>query len=289
LSNFNDVTYEQWRRDWVLLSLVYDGDRNLLTVELWPNDTIPPDGVKLAHELLATRSFFGDNFKWVILNPAQEDVMQRVPINGFYRKKVVRNADLFQDVKFQPLFLGETIGVVGIEADLCNCRTILVSRMPPIDLNPMMALVTEALQTRLCHVALLCNNRKTPNMALADAASVFSPSENQIVRFTVRQSGSEMAPATEDEEAVWLAGRNSRKVPITLKADFEYDGIEQQREINRRNWRAIGSKAENLLLVMSAIGGKINNTVNELAFVIPFHYFRCMIGPVDAEPLALRG
>jgi hypothetical protein len=28
--------------------------------------------------------------------------------------------------------------------------------------------------------------------------------------------------------------------------------------------------------------------VNELAFVIPFHYFRRVIGPVDAEPPALR-
>jgi hypothetical protein len=160
--------------------------------------------------------------------------------------------------------------------------------MLPIDLNPMRALVTEALQTPLCHVALLCNNRKTPNMALADALSVFSPYENQIVRLTVKQSGYGIVPATEDEQAAWLAGRNSRKAPIALRADFRSDGIEQLKKITRSHWHAIGSKAENLLLVMSAIGGQINNRVNELAFVIPFHYFRNVVGPVDADPPVLR-
>jgi hypothetical protein len=115
-------------------------------MELWPSDTIPPDGVKLAHELLVAHSFFGEDFKWAIMCQEQEDVMRRVPINGFYPEKVVRNADLLKDVKFQPLFLGETIRVVKI-GGIYDSRTILISRMLPLDLFPMRALVTEALQT----------------------------------------------------------------------------------------------------------------------------------------------
>lgn len=46
---------------------------------------------------------------------------------------------------------------------------IVVSKEVPVDIPPVAGLITEQLQTPLCHIALLCSNRKTPNMGLVDA------------------------------------------------------------------------------------------------------------------------
>ena len=74
---------------------------------------------------------------------------------------------------FSALTLGAVCGVVRVENELSEAalakygpEDIVVLPSVPNDIQAVAALVTQQMQTPLCHVALLCANRQTPNMML---------------------------------------------------------------------------------------------------------------------------
>jgi hypothetical protein len=88
---------------------------------------------------------------------------------------------------------------------------IVVSESIPIDLPVVRGLITSELQTPLCHVALLCSNRLTPNMALKNAHQSLKHLEGKIVKMVVKQTEWTVTEATKEEESKWLARKRAQE------------------------------------------------------------------------------
>ena len=81
--------------------------------------------------------------------------------------------DLFGNVQYQPFTVGAVCGIVRVAPSAdpeilagYGPEDIVVVPEVPDDIQVVGALVTQEVQTPLCHVALLCANRKTPNLLL---------------------------------------------------------------------------------------------------------------------------
>lgn len=86
-------------------------------------------------------------------------------INHFCCEKM----DLSVKFKFLDVSTNDSYFRRQFDSKLVRRDWIVVSKEVPVDIPPVAGLITEQLQTPLCHIALLCSNRKTPNMGLVDA------------------------------------------------------------------------------------------------------------------------
>lgn len=81
----------------------------------------------------------------------------------------ITTEELFSGVKYQPLTLGTTTGILRImrnPEDEVEARDVAVFEKTPNDIGPLAALITSDLQAPLAHTALLCSNRGTPNVGI---------------------------------------------------------------------------------------------------------------------------
>jgi hypothetical protein len=279
---FNTNNYLRYPREFFLLSIVWYEDKDLFTVEMVPRDNLPPEGIKIAHEMITRHSFIGDRLKWAILSPVHEENFRQVDIPGFFEDKTVRMSDLFQSISYQPLFMGPTVGVVRIWPDDTEKfeydeRTILVADALPTDLTPLRGLVTQQIQTPLCHVALLCNSRKTPNMSIKDAIELFRPYEGKLVSLEVAQNTYEVTPVEPDHASRWLSDRDRGRKKVKLSADFETRSIDLIGNLEKRQMDAMGAKILNFRRLLQISIPDVNQTIGQLSFAIPFYYFRAFL------------
>jgi hypothetical protein len=130
----------------------------------------------------------------------------------------VTTKELFGSVKFQPLSVGECYGKLLLvpRGDKCDeivedadPSTILVCEEIPNDIPAIAGLITGEVQTALCHVALLCANRQTPNMALVGATTTdsFQRLNNKWVKLSVTMQDYQLEAAEEDVALQWLQER----------------------------------------------------------------------------------
>lgn len=340
-NSFNFKNYKVWPRQFILLSIVHYHDMGAFGVELWPGDNLPPDAIMATHERLKQLVYFGDQIKWRVSSPLQESLFKQVPLPNFFDQLVLHDSDLFSGVNYQPLHRGITYGIcriwknssmtsqpqiptsssqndenlaqsaeAGLEVDEAGApkvdrRTILVCEELPIDLNPIRGLITAQLQTPLCHVALLCTNRGTPNMALRSAMSDLASFDGQLICLTVDHSDYTVKLATEEEEMKWKASNDEelslRPVPV-LTANMDISTLVPLTEVQMPEdmlttdadlghmkdiCEAIGSKALNLARFLSWGLKPANNVGNKLAFVIPYYWFYQHVSLVAGAEVAL--
>ena len=122
--------------------------------------------------------------------------------------ELVRTSDLYASVTYQPLLKGSASGVVWIiraggDTETLPRNAICLCEEIPNELPPVRALVTNALQMPLAHTALLCANRRTPNLGLPGREfENLTRFEGQRVRLTVGASTYSIEPleGTDDEE-----------------------------------------------------------------------------------------
>ena len=190
-------------------------------------------------------------------------------------------------------------------APVVDRRTILVTELLPLDINPIRALVTCQLQTPLCHVALLCANRGTPNMALRTALEDFAQFDGKLIKLVVNHGDYTVSLADEAEETLWNqqieSYRAARACP-PLQMDTSTSGLvllkhvrmiedmlstDSELTLATSIAHSIGSKALNLARFLSWDLQPVNNTGNNIAFVIPFSYFVQYTSQVAAAELAV--
>jgi hypothetical protein len=203
---------------------------------------------------------------------------------------------------------GERLAIIETDATgapKVDRRTILVCEELPIDLNPLRGLVTAQLQTPLCHVALLCTNRGTPNMALRTAMADFSQYDGKLIRLQIGHNDFDVKLATEQEEAEWKervqSMRGERAVPV-LKINTSVNELISLPDVQMPDdllttdpnldrmtavCDSIGSKALNLARFLTWDLRPTNNTGNKAAFVIPFHYFHQYVNEVAGAEISL--
>lgn len=87
----------------------------------------------------------------------------------------------------------------------CGWNEILLCEEVPNDIPVVAGLITGQIQTPLCHVALLCSNRWTPNMALMEAwkDDRLKDLVGKWVKLTVDMQDFSIEEVSEEETREW--------------------------------------------------------------------------------------
>jgi hypothetical protein len=131
------------------------------------------------------------------------------------RVPVLPSEALNASVVYQPVVLGVAYGHVrlirgALEVSSVRPSDIVVSEWVPEQIPPVGGLVTSQLQAPLAHVAVLCRNRHTPDMALRGAVDLdmFTRLEGQLVKLSVAAQDCAVERADPAEaQAAWAARR----------------------------------------------------------------------------------
>ena len=295
----------------MLGTIVNFKDQGLYAFELWPGDNMPPEGLVQCWKLLSASIPPANPLRFRACGASHEKTLRDAladPNTSAELKKdlaqlldvaLIKNEDLFKAVVYQPLTIGTTIGTLRI---LQNVNTdpnqllelsredILVCDELPNDLPSVRALITAQLQTPLCHVALLCANRKAPNFALKSAITTLASLEGKVVKLTCTMLDYAIAEATAKDQEEWLqspqgqramAHANSALSDTVLKEipfDDKLDGLITIKDLSsssklKEHEDGIGAKASQIAKMRGARLPEHCYKVIDPAFVIPFHYY----------------
>lgn len=210
----NEYYYPQ--RRFLLGSITYYETPNVWAYELAPYDTASADMITRAFRQLARASYFGMQLRFHPTSDAQVARIYELPKDI----PVITTEDLFANIDYQPLNLGETVAQVRVltAAELNNTyvspRELVVLDRVPNDISTVAGVVTQEFQTPLSHVNVLSQQRGTPNMALRNALSVFAPYDGQYVRLKVSAFAYELREATREEADAWFEAHRPPPVPV---------------------------------------------------------------------------
>lgn len=174
---FAESMYTGKDRHLVLFSIVRFVHVPAWTIELSFADTLVQGAAEVVEAMdhVRQRCFFRKDLRFLPTNQAQIAAYENACELAGARNPIplLPPSQLFGDTKFQPFTLGSVCGTVRTAADADQATLsqfgltdIVVVPKVPNDIQAVGALVTGEMQTPLCHVALLCANRNTPNMML---------------------------------------------------------------------------------------------------------------------------
>jgi len=195
----------------------------------------------------------------------------------------------FVNVKWQPLTAGIGYGTLQFvaAADLMTADlgpdVIVLTDDVPNDLPLVGGLITEAFQTPLSHVNVLCQNRGTPNVAVPKArqSQPFADLLGKLVRFEVTADGYHVTAAEPSEaQAFWDAHRGKAGTLVPRLDGTRSDFVDLA-TATLDDLPSIGAKAAQLSEVIatqrtydaSTCGNGATFQVPTPAFAIPVRYF----------------
>jgi hypothetical protein len=184
---------------------------------------------------------------------------------------VVTTDELFANLVYQPLEVGEAVGILRIipvgapvPADL-RSNEIVVLGTQPLELPPVAAIVTDELQAPLGHIAILAHTRHTPNMARRGATTLeeFTALAGKPVRLLVGATDYKLLPATQDE--LLAAAKRKRGKAPKVKLDLRDRGLPALGDIDPDDVAVFGAKTAQLARV-----ARVGGVATPRAFGLPF-------------------
>jgi pyruvate,water dikinase len=294
LNTFNDLATFNVRnygasaqRDFVLANINYYTSCNKYALEFFCGDEVTTSQVKLIYEALLKTTFFGNQIK-LYLNS-----------NEFKEKNwegiipTINTEEIYKGQKYFALTKGQSFGYLRIISDSnatalqYNRTDILVLNQLPNQIGAVAGIITVPIQTPLSHIALLCQNRKTPNCTYTKAIqeNKLKLLEGKLVQLVVGQDSLEIKPATlADATQFWKL--NTPSGIRQLDAKLEATSIIAINKLGRKNVNLVGGKASQMAelhKIMTADNAPIN--LPEAAYAIPFYYYNQHIKNNNIQPL----
>lgn len=274
---FNVAQYKRDDRRFVLGSLTHflDGDR--WVYNLFAGDTLPIERTAEAFRKVQAKVYFGAKLAYRPVPPEHERNIEKVRA----LVPVLTTDDLFGNLRYQPLELGEAFGYLRVvpkgkafDPHALRPYDIVVLGEQPDDIPVVSGVVTDNLQAPLGHINVLCHNRKTPNMALRDASesAEVKALEGKIVRLSVAPQGYKLEAATQQQaEASWSAKRP--KKGFTPERNERAVGVPVLAELHRSDVALVGAKTAQLAFT----AGLLPKGATPRAFALPMYdYVRFM-------------
>lgn len=283
LSAFEASEYYTPDRRFVLGAVSYYEAPNVWALELSPYDTAPADMIEALYTAVAQSAYFGPTLKFHPTSESIEKTAAKLPA----AVQVITTDELYQQIDYQPLTLGSTIGLIHFakasELDdiYLKYEDIAVLDEAPNDISVVAGLITQEFQTPLSHVNVLSQNRHTPNMGLRGAFQneKLRALEGKWARLTVTTTEWTVEEVTADEaEEFWA---NHRPTPVVLPAlnldvkdllDIEDITVESKdvslRDSIKTSVNAWGGKAAQYSILAKTEGVPIRK-----AFGVPVFYY----------------
>jgi hypothetical protein len=283
LSSFEATEYYRPDRRFVLGAVSYYSGPGVWALELSPYDTATAAMITTLYQSVEKAAYFGPALKFHATSEALQKVASTLPSSV----KVITTNELYQQIDYQPLTLGSTIGRIhfakaaDLDAEYLGYEDIAVLDEAPNDISVVAGLITEEFQTPLSHVNVLSANRHTPNMGLRGAFDnkALRALDGKWAKLTVGTTDWTVEAATDDEAAnFWKDHKPAPVVLPELNFDVteltdiedvtpEPDGV-PLRDAIKESVRAWGGKA-----AQYSILAKTTGVPTAKAFGIPVFYY----------------
>lgn len=260
-------------RRFLLGTLVHHAASDLYTVEFTNGDEISAEDMRKAFFYVTSHVHTPESFH---LRPQDPDQTSRAQSLDGTLPIVDENAP-FAATKLQPLTAAVGYGVLtylpAAELEQANLGrdVIVITDDVPNDVPLLGGLITEAFQTPLSHVNVLCQNRGTPNLALPSAhtnpevASLLG----QLVRFEVTSDGYRLTAAPADEaQAFWDAHRPTQ-TRLSPRLDVERTELVDLESASLSDLPAVGAKAAQLAELIQLSKTYVPNCESAAEFAVP--------------------
>src|SRR6266567_5311500 len=159
---FFENNYLKQNRRFILGTIAYQTPVRRWTFEFWEGDLIPPDQIKLAHDVVNKTFFAPVAFK---PNSIRQDEAS-AQLEGMQR---VLQSDIAREQEYQALNVAKGLGRIHIIAKLddhveIGFNEILVLNEVPVQLPPVAGIITSKPSTPLSHINLLARGWGIPNV-----------------------------------------------------------------------------------------------------------------------------
>jgi hypothetical protein len=298
-ATFNRVQYRDDARRFEMGSIVHYLDSDIWALELVGGDTLSGERIAALLETLRGQLWIGDRLKFHPTSELHErsidPVRQRLP--------VVSVDEVFKGLRFQPLTSGRAYGTLRfvrgkLDAATVRADQVLVLEQLPDEIPVSAGVISRELQAPLGHVAILCETRGTPNMALRDAfeRADLRALDGKLVALDVNMQEFSVVPATlADAQADWR--RRRPKAPQVPRLDASTTQLVDVARLSLADARFAGAKAAQLGEV-----NRIGGLTTPGGFVIPLSHYLAHVkasgaaadlparlaDPVFAEDAAVR-
>lgn len=271
-------------RRFLLGTLVHHAAADLYTVEFALGDAILPEDMRKAFFAATSHALVPTQFSLRPQDDEQSAYAQE--LNGTL--PIVDQNAPFSTTKLQPLAAGVGYGVLTyvplteLQTASLGPDVIVVTDDVPTDIPLVGGLITEAFQTPLSHVNVLCQNRGTPNLALPHAhlSAEFGSLFGKLVRFEVTSDGFQVGPTSAEEAQAFWDSRKPSQVAASPRLDLERAEFVDLQRSTLADLPAIGAKAAQLaeLIRLSSsyvpdCDGAVAFEVPKPAFAVPMSYF----------------
>jgi hypothetical protein len=258
-STFNNDTYFfDERKNIAGTILAHDnyhapsGEQGLYTVEFWPTDPVSPLLTTKTYSLI--NAHFSAAANKLAHYPASDTQLTIYNDNQSVFEAnnvpVILNDELFANVTFTPLNLGEgygTLRVIETGAETFSVRDVVIFKAIPNDLSHVGGIITDGPQTPLSHINLKAKQNATPNAFIKDASAdpAILALVGKVVKFTVIADGYELVEATQAEADTWLESVRPASSQ-TPESDLSPQLPIRLTQIGNADWVRYGAKASNV-------------------------------------------
>ena len=260
-------------RRYLLGTLVHHAQSDLFSVEFAVGDEILPEDMQKAFLLVTGHVLNPEAF---FLRPQDASQTSRaLSLDG--ELPIVGPNAPFAETQLQPLTTGVGYGVLTyvpaqqLESASLGLDVIVVTDDVPNDIPLVGGLVTEAFQTPLSHVNVLCQNRGTPNLALPNAhnLSEWSSFVGQLVRFEVTADGYHLEAASPEAAQAFWDSKKPSATNIAPRLDAQRTGFVDLQQATLSDLPSIGAKAAQLAELVQLSKSYSPNCPNAKPFVVP--------------------
>jgi len=231
-----------------------DGTTGLYALEFWPTDPVAAAHIVIAYRAIAAAlPFAADLLRHHPAGQTQEALYaeDRAALEAAGVRSVL-TVELFENVVFSPLNLGEGFGTLGVFGDGTQTRSpssrdVVLFRSVPNDLGHVAGIMTDTPQTPLSHINLKARQDGTPNAYIKDASidPRVAPFIDSLVHYTVASDGFGLREATQEEaDAYFDAVRPAE--PQTPVRDLDAVDPMPLSDLGHADAAAFGAKTANV-------------------------------------------
>lgn len=278
LEMFNATNYSDSRmRDYYLANLNRYADRNIYTLEFVGEDLINAKQIQELYDAVKSLTYFGDSVKLFVDN---DHLLSLDNASQLHLPKVYP-AEIYAGQRFQPIRQGVTFGFLRKVDNLkqsyssINRNDIIVIKGTPLSLPVCAGVLTDALQTPLSHVNILCQNRGTPSAAVIDLwkNDLVERYADKLVKLTVTQNNFEIQTTTHEEADAFWKSQKPRQT-FVLKPKVDVSALLDISKVRFADNDLVGSKAANFSELVRLQNSSNNSFYTpEGAFTIPFYFY----------------
>ena len=241
-SNYSDAN----RREFLLANLNRYDDQGIYTLEFVIEDLINTQQLHELFSLVKSKTFFGDSLKLFVDNTHLLSIEKSLNVPKIYP------SDVYGNQRYQPIHRGVAFGflrkVNDLKSEYANIgrNDIIVIKGTPLSLPVCAAVLTNALQTPLSHVNLLCQNRGTPAAASVDLweNALVEEHNGKPVKLIITENNFTLTAATEDEAKKFWQQQKLKK-QIVLKPNTTVNTLLDISKVKFTDGDLVGNKAAN--------------------------------------------